>query len=98
MATLRFSFGTMGSGKSGGPGARPGKAMLKRSATPPKPRALDSAGAELKFPVAMKSVNLPAGATPFFVHLAIGFGLLMIAAVVFVVAMPSRRSSLRRAA
>jgi len=94
-----WRFGaTMGSGKSGGPGAHPGKAMLKRSATPPKPRALDSAGAELKFPVAMKSVNLPAGATPFLVHLAIGLGLLMIAAVVFVVAVPSRRSSLRRTA
>jgi len=90
--------GRFGTTMGAGMGIGPGKAMLKRSAAPPSLRARGSAVAELKLPVAMKSVYLPAGATPFFVHLAIGFGLLMIAAIVFVVVVPSRRSSLRRAA
>ena len=42
-------------------------------------------------------LTLPTGATPFFIHLAIGLGLMMMAAVVLVVAVPSRRLSRGRA-
>lgn len=69
--------------------AMPGKAMLKRSAAPPTGTGLKAKRA--KFALATNPVALPAGATPFFVHLAIGIGLTMIAAIVLVVAVPSRR-------
>lgn len=77
-----------------GKGAGPNRTMLKRSAAPPvAPRTTqkDARAEKAKFSIATTPVVLPAGATPFFVHLAIGFGLLLIAAVVFVVAVPSRR-------
>lgn len=78
------------------------KALLRRSAAPPpssQPRAAAGAtAAQATFDLAAKPVNLPAGATPFFIHLAIGLGLLTMAAVVLVVAVPSRRFSGDRAA
>jgi Ca-activated chloride channel homolog len=86
-----WRYATTLGGRGAGMSIGPGKAILKRSAAPPSSHGADSATAKLKFPVAMKSVVLPAGATPFFVHLAIGLGLTMIAAVIFVVAVPSRR-------
>ena len=74
-------------------GARPHKALLKRSAAPPAhPHPAKGAGeVKARFDLATQQVTLPAGATPFFVHLAIGLGLLTIAGLVFVVAAPARR-------
>jgi Ca-activated chloride channel homolog len=82
-------------GKGAAVGSR--KAQLKRSAAPPR-APKDMSGKRVKFALATRPVTLPAGATPFFVHLAIGIGLLLMAAVVFVVAVPSRRLSGRRPA
>lgn len=65
-----------------------GKRLLKRAAAPPPQAALQRSGARAKADIATRPVLLPAGATPFFVHLAIGFGLLIIAGMVLVVAIP----------
>jgi len=69
-----------------------GKQLLKRAAAPPEaaPAAgpAQRTGEKARFELATRSVILPQGATPFFLHLAIGFGLLVIAGMVLVVALP----------
>lgn len=69
-----------------------GKSMLKRTAAPPRAAMMrgpkGKPGGKAMTSLATKSVTLPVGATPFFVHLAIGFGLLVIAGMVLVVAIP----------
>lgn len=66
-----------------------GKSMLKRAAAPPATGfAMRGAGGRAEVALATKPVILPAGATPFFVHLAIGFGLLIVAGMVLMVALP----------
>ena len=66
-------------------GAGPGRALLKRSSAPP------AAADKARFAVATTPVALPAGATPFFVHLALGLGMLTMAGLVLAVAPPRRR-------
>ena len=69
-----------------------GKQLLKRAAAPPKATPAagpgQRTGEKARFELATTSVTLPQGATPFFLHLAIGFGLLVIAGMVLVVALP----------
>lgn len=69
-----------------------GKSMLKRAAAPPASglamRGPGTKGAKAQVALATRPVILPAGATPFFVHLAIGFGLLIVAGMVLMVALP----------
>lgn len=66
-----------------------GKSMLKRAAAPPATGfAMRGAGGRAEAALATKPVILPAGATPFFVHLAIGFALLIVAGMVLMVALP----------
>lgn len=77
-----------------------GKHLLKRAAAPPPAMRMRGPGAGTKAGLAAKPrlattaslatrpVTLPAGATPFFVHLAIGLGLLVIAGMVLMVAIP----------
>ena len=65
-----------------------GKHLLKRAAAPPPAMEMRGAFARSKADLATRPVMLPAGATPFFVHLAIGLGLLVIAGMVLVVAIP----------
>lgn len=71
-------------------GTTMGKSLLKRAATPPPTMDMRKRGAgpAAKAAPATKRVILPAGATPFFVHLAIGFGLLILAGMVLVVTLP----------
>lgn len=73
-------------------GTTMGKSMLKRTAAPPRAAMMrgpnGKQGGKAMVNLATKPVTLPAGATPFFVHLAIGFGLLVIAGMVLVVAIP----------
>ena len=67
-----------------------GKSLLKRAAAPPPTMEMrkPGSGPAAKASLATKRVILPAGATPFFVHLAIGFGLLILAGMVLVVTLP----------
>ena len=67
-----------------------GKHLLKRSAAPPPAMEMRmrGAGAKTKADLATRPVILPAGATPFFVHLAIGFGLILLAGMVLMVTFP----------
>ena len=69
-----------------------GKQLLKRAAAPPAaaPDATPAqgTGTKARFELATRSVILPQGATPFLLHLAIGFGLLVIAGMVLMVALP----------
>ncbi len=65
-----------------------GKQLLKRAAAPPAAAPAQRTGAKIRFELATTSVTLPQGATPFFLHLAIGFGLLIIAGMVLMVALP----------
>ena len=67
-----------------------GKHLLKRSAAPPPAMEMRmrGAGAKTKAGLATRPVILPAGATPFFVHLAIGFGLILLAGMVLMVTFP----------
>jgi len=70
-----------------------GKHLLKRSAAPPPAMEMRmrGAGAKTKANLATRPVILPAGATPFLVHLAIGFGLILLAGMVLVVTVPRPR-------
>ena len=65
-----------------------GKQLLKRSAAPPAAAPAQQTDAKARFELATTSVTLPQGATPFFLHLAIGFGLLIIAGMVLMFALP----------
>jgi Ca-activated chloride channel family protein len=65
-----------------------GKHLLKRAAAPPAPAPMQRTGSKARFDLATRSVILPQGATPFFLHLAIGVGLLVVAGLVLVVAIP----------
>jgi Ca-activated chloride channel family protein len=67
-----------------------GKHLLKRSAAPPPAMKMRMRGsaAKTKADLATRPVILPAGATPFFVHLAIGLGLILLAGMVLMVTVP----------
>ncbi len=65
-----------------------GKHLLKRAAAPPAPAPMQRTGSKARFDLATRSVILPQGATPFYLHLAIGVGLLFVAGMVLVVAIP----------
>jgi Ca-activated chloride channel homolog len=65
-----------------------GKQLLKRAAAPPAAAPAQQTDAKARFELATTSVTLPQGATPFFLHLAIGFGLLIIAGMVLMFALP----------
>ena len=65
-----------------------GKHLLKRAAAPPAPAPMQRTGSKARFDLATRSEILPQGATPFFLHLAIGVGLLVVAGMVLVVAIP----------
>ena len=65
-----------------------GKHLLKRAAAPPAPAPMQRTGSKARFDLATRSLILPQGATPFFLHLAIGVGLLVVAGLVLVVAIP----------
>ena len=55
---------------------------------PPAPAPMQRTGSKARFDLATRSLILPQGATPFFLHLAIGVGLLVVAGLVLVVAIP----------